>query len=1129
MQNGIFRICNGKITDSEEGDNTGYYDHNENYIMTLSMPGAKSISLKFNAFCTELDNDILSIFDGKDTNATLIGRYSGSSGPSTVKSTDSFITLHFISDKSVACTGWDAQVINDIIPPTAAKFSIKSVINCLDSVIDILLDKFIVCDSFNIYNTDINGLTIKSINPFNSSDTLSNRFLISIDGGIQKNGTYTINHTHGYRDYCDSVYFLNSKLNFSIKDCPIFVELTSTADTICRGDCIRLSASATGGQSSLYKYKWNLSSIPDTSIWDFCPTATTNVVVTVSDGNAIPDSDSITIVVLDPPKAQNDTQLCYYGDNILLKASPSGGYWTGPGIVDSKKGEFKPYGQWGYKSVVYHIGDCTDTVVIYVYRPYCYENVFCPGNTPLPVYWYGPPGGYWTGENIDSIGRYLPDSSGTFTVTYHWQGCSADKTIVVEEIDVPAFDTTCESVIRDTLNFEPKGLIPSYFKGIVNYYWGWYNPSMMGGPGNYNIVYRGRGSCSDTTQLTVLPCYAGLDDTICPSVAAQKLTGFRASPGYLWEGLGIVDPKSGIYDPSFTKNDYVDTLVLKTKFCTDTKLVYIINTRIEMPDTLEVCNDWDSVDLSNIFKTSVPGGVWSGITVKFGKWFYPNKLSPGYYSVGYKKNNCEDFATIKVLPAPLIMNDTHLCEDVNYLNLLSKEPGKYYGDYIWGNSMQRFYPKSAGKGLHEIGFLSDRGCRDTMLVLLDSLTTIDKTQLPSVLCFNSSVYNPVIKPLGGKYIINLDTFSNWITSNWGSGNHLVKYHYSEGLCISKDSFTVKVLDTLKVIPIISDDSVCYGESIVLQANGFGGNGNYTFDWSHGQSGAKVFANPSQNTNYIVTISDGCSDNDNDEIDVVIHPRMWLDCITSAPVCYGNNGFIYVQLQSGNESEIIWDYPGIIVNDTFFAPSGSWYKAFISDAETGCFTDTNIYIDGFSAVQADFILPPPISGNCYSPLDKSIVISDASLGASKGQWILNGQYFADYSVNPSPIVGFDANLSTHSIELIVENDGGCKDTANKNVCFRDTVIIYMPNAFSPDGNSLNDEYKWFTVGATEVNVLVYNRWGEIVFESKDVNGSWDGCYKNVDCPEGVYLVYIEYRGNKKARRQKVQSVLLMRDK
>ena len=72
QQNGLFRICRGKLRDSEKGKTTGHYDHNEKIVMTLAMPGAKSITLSFKSFCTEKDNDVLRIYDGKDTTKKLI-------------------------------------------------------------------------------------------------------------------------------------------------------------------------------------------------------------------------------------------------------------------------------------------------------------------------------------------------------------------------------------------------------------------------------------------------------------------------------------------------------------------------------------------------------------------------------------------------------------------------------------------------------------------------------------------------------------------------------------------------------------------------------------------------------------------------------------------------------------------------------------------------------------------------------------------------------------------------------------------------------------------------------------------------------------------------------------------------
>ena len=76
MHTGVVRICEATVKDSEEGLTTGNYAHNENHIMTICVPGAKNLTLKFTSFCTEKDEDILSILDGRDTNATVLGRWS---------------------------------------------------------------------------------------------------------------------------------------------------------------------------------------------------------------------------------------------------------------------------------------------------------------------------------------------------------------------------------------------------------------------------------------------------------------------------------------------------------------------------------------------------------------------------------------------------------------------------------------------------------------------------------------------------------------------------------------------------------------------------------------------------------------------------------------------------------------------------------------------------------------------------------------------------------------------------------------------------------------------------------------------------------------------------------------------
>lgn len=64
-------------------------------------------------------------------------------------------------------------------------------------------------------------------------------------------------------------------------------------------------------------------------------------------------------------------------------------------------------------------------------------------------------------------------------------------------------------------------------------------------------------------------------------------------------------------------------------------------------------------------------------------------------------------------------------------------------------------------------------------------------------------------------------------------------------------------------------------------------------------------------------------------------------------------------------------------------------------------------------------------------------------------------------------------------------------------------VYLPNAFTPNGDGLNDAFGVVGEGIVEMQLVIYNRWGELVFESKSVNEKWDGYFNGSKAPVGVY--------------------------
>ena len=75
-----------------------------------------------------------------------------------------------------------------------------------------------------------------------------------------------------------------------------------------------------------------------------------------------------------------------------------------------------------------------------------------------------------------------------------------------------------------------------------------------------------------------------------------------------------------------------------------------------------------------------------------------------------------------------------------------------------------------------------------------------------------------------------------------------------------------------------------------------------------------------------------------------------------------------------------------------------------------------------------------------------------------------------------------------------------------------VSVYIPNAFTPDGDGLNDIFIPVGKGITEYTLQIFDRWGELIFQSSDFNKGWDGTYKSEPVPMGSYVYKISAKGN-----------------
>jgi gliding motility-associated-like protein len=105
-----------------------------------------------------------------------------------------------------------------------------------------------------------------------------------------------------------------------------------------------------------------------------------------------------------------------------------------------------------------------------------------------------------------------------------------------------------------------------------------------------------------------------------------------------------------------------------------------------------------------------------------------------------------------------------------------------------------------------------------------------------------------------------------------------------------------------------------------------------------------------------------------------------------------------------------------------------------------------------------------------------------------------------------------NEGIYPVQLIVITANGCLDTANAKVEFRKFPKIYVPTAFSPNGDGINDFFQVAYINLKDFNVFIYDRWGNKLYQNQDPKFRWNGTVNGSVLPEGVYTVYIKGRGS-----------------
>jgi gliding motility-associated-like protein len=142
---------------------------------------------------------------------------------------------------------------------------------------------------------------------------------------------------------------------------------------------------------------------------------------------------------------------------------------------------------------------------------------------------------------------------------------------------------------------------------------------------------------------------------------------------------------------------------------------------------------------------------------------------------------------------------------------------------------------------------------------------------------------------------------------------------------------------------------------------------------------------------------------------------------------------------------------------------------------------------------------------------------------------NGVSGYDSSSTKNPTRIFD-HIGKYPVLLISTTDKGCSDTLYKIIEVRDEFSVYIPNTFTPNGDNLNDVFNVRGVGLSKdgYSMEIYDRWGNLVYSSKDLLKGWDGTIKNLNGEVGVYVYKVKVNGdNGQGKKEYVGHVSLLK--
>jgi gliding motility-associated-like protein len=621
-----------------------------------------------------------------------------------------------------------------------------------------------------------------------------------------------------------------------------------------------------------------------------------------------------------------------------------------------------------------------------------------------------------------------------------------------------------------------------------------------------------------TNGLLGVPAFTASNTSVCPGDCIAFTDNSLGSPSaWFWTFSGAATGTSNAQNPSSVcynnSGNFTVTLQI-TNTCgtfTSTQIGYIqvgagATPNITANGPVSFC-EGNNVSLSTstvgtyqwqLNGAAIPGETNASLVV----------TQSGNYTVSVGSGSCSGISnTIQVNVTPAVtavinaLSSTTICTGENVILESTNTANNYQwllnGVAIAGATNQQFTVSSAGD--YTLQVTSANGCSaistpTTVTLLTATIPTIASTNGQLSFCQGQSLTLQATAGLANyQWYVNNNIIAGATADTLvvtETGSYTVSTTNANGCNTSSAQTIINLLPlpTAQITPA-GPVLICNAVPVLLQV----ASGAASYQWYNaGISIAGATLNTflaAQTGDYsvVITNASGCSAASNAVI-VSFNASISVSIYNANP--FPCDGDIVYLSTTQNFNQIDWttSESGIQIAVT---SSGNYGVTVVSSG--GCTASNNVNITFLPKPMVEAgedVTSDCVNGVMLNGIGDGTPLWEPALGLSNNN---------TFDVNAFPI-------NTTTYYLTVDN-GTCKAT-DSLVVTAECSSIYMPSAFTPNGDGLNDVFTAFGMDLKEYQLIIYNRWGEKIFQTKDINLGWDGTYKGTASPLGLYIWELE---------------------